>query len=167
MIDEPCGSIDVFPTVLAQAGLPPPDDRVIDGRDLMPVLTGEGSYPERPLFGMQGGELMSIRQGQFKLNVRTPQRTRYLEDARGWVDPRAPDGVTILAPSEQYRPDQYPGVLTGDEPVEMMLFDLHRDPAEQHNVAARYPDVVGRLRAEYESMLAEFPPELRPGRRSR
>ncbi|KAJ8252882.1 hypothetical protein GJAV_G00206620 [Gymnothorax javanicus] len=39
--DEPTSSMDIFPTVakLVEAGLP--DDREIDGRDLMPLLLGE------------------------------------------------------------------------------------------------------------------------------
>jgi uncharacterized sulfatase len=167
VIDEPCASVDVFPTVLTAASVPLPDDRVLDGKDLVPVLTAAGTgagtaYPERALYGMQGANLMTIRKGRFKLHVTPPQRTRYMENADDWVDPRAPDGVTILAPAEQYRPNQYPGVLTGDEPAPMMLFDLEHDPAEQHNVAAKYPDVVGRLRAEFETTLAQFPPEMRP-----
>ncbi len=62
-----------------------------------------------------------------------------------WPDPRAPDGVTILAPYEQYQPDAYPGLRTGDAPAAMQLYDLQADPGEQHDVAAAHPDVVKRL----------------------
>jgi hypothetical protein len=33
-----------------------------------------------------------------------------------WLDARAPDGVTILAPYEQCGPGEYPGLRTGDLP---------------------------------------------------
>ncbi|XP_059739309.1 steryl-sulfatase isoform X1 [Bos taurus] len=37
-IDEPTSNMDIFPTVAKLAGSPLPQDRVIDGRDLMPLL---------------------------------------------------------------------------------------------------------------------------------
>ena len=66
---------------------------------------------------------------------------------RRWVDARAPDGVTILAPFEQPQPDEYPGIRAGDAPHAMSLFDLDTDPAEQHDVAAQNAEVVARLKA--------------------
>jgi hypothetical protein len=66
------------------------------------------------------------------------------------VDPRGPDGVTLLAPYEQSQPAEYPGLRTGDETVALSLFDLENDPAEQRDVAAAHPDVVARLKARYD-----------------
>lgn len=156
VVAEPCGTIDVFPTLLKLAGVPVPDDRVIDGHDLWPVLTGDGSAPDRPLLSMQGDQLMTIRVGRFKLHARPPQRQRWIDEGDAWIDPRAPDGVTLLAPFEQARPSAFPGVQTGDAPAPMMLFDLERDPSEQHNVAAKYPDVASRLRVAFQAAQAEF-----------
>ncbi|XP_007449958.1 PREDICTED: steryl-sulfatase-like [Lipotes vexillifer] len=39
-IDEPTSNMDIFPTVVKLAGSPLPEDRIIDGRDLMPLLQG-------------------------------------------------------------------------------------------------------------------------------
>ncbi len=74
-----------------------------------------------------------------------------------WIDPRAPDGVTILAPYERYMPREHPGILTGEGPKPMMLFDLEADRAEQHDVAAEHPEVVQRLKSLYDATVAEMP----------
>ena len=39
---------DMFPTLLALAGLEPPGDRVLDGANVLPVLTGVAANVERP-----------------------------------------------------------------------------------------------------------------------
>ena len=67
------------------------------------------------------------------------------------------DGETLLAPYEQYKPNQFPGVHTGDAPKPMMLFDLEADSAEQHDVAAEHPEVVERLRGLYDRSAAQQP----------
>jgi uncharacterized sulfatase len=154
-----CASIDIFPTVCGLAGVPPPKNRVIDGRDLMPLLRGEAkSSPHEAIFAMGGQELRVVRSGKWKLHARLPQPGfQYLEDASKWVDQRGPDGVTILAPYEQARPNQYPGLRSGDPAQEVMLFDMEEDPGEQHNVAGQNPQVVIRLKKLFDQMDAQVP----------
>ena len=81
-----------------------------------------------------------------------PRRFSQLSPAQlaDWIDPRGPDGVTILAPFEQPKPTEHPGVTTGDKPTAMMLFDLEADRSEQHNVADAHPKVVKRLKAMFD-----------------
>jgi hypothetical protein len=43
--------------------------------------------------------------------------------------------------------------MTGDAPAPMQLFDLHDDPAEQTDVAARHPEIVRRLKAEFDRLI--------------
>ncbi len=151
---ELAASIDIFPTLLKLAGAAVPEDRVIDGRDIFPLMTSANAKtPHEAIFAMRGRELAIIRSGKWKLHVREPGTSQMFQP--GWVDPRRPDGVTILAPSEQATPYEYPGVITGDASKEMMLFDIHADPAEQHNVAAENPDVVQRLKAMFDEVNAE------------
>ncbi|MBI2825365.1 MAG: sulfatase [Planctomycetia bacterium] len=146
--------MDVFATALAATGVAPPEGRTIDGRDLVPMLTG-GKSPHDVIFGQQGPQLATVRDGRYKLHVVAP-RDRRPPSGEKWIDPRGPDGVTILAPYEQATPDEYPGATTGDPAKAMMLFDLAADPAEQHDVAAEHPDVVERLKARYDAMAKEF-----------
>ena len=101
---------------------------------------------------MQGAKLYTVRSGPWKLHVIAPNKPRTMKPDEKWIDQRAPDGVTILAPYEQAHPSQYPGVLTGDETKAMSLFNLETDPAEQHDVAEQHPDVVKRLKALYDEM---------------
>jgi arylsulfatase A-like enzyme len=150
---EPTIMMDLYVTALAAAGIEAPKDRTIDGRDIMPLLTGDAKSPHEALFCVQGKQLMTVRSGRWKLHPRgTPRRDNRPVD---WVDPRAPDGKTILAPDEQYTPADFPGVMTGDESTGAALFDLETDPSEQKNVAAQNPEVVRRLQALFDKMLAE------------
>jgi uncharacterized sulfatase len=163
--NSPAGTIDVLPTILEAAGLPAPTDRIIDGKDIWPLLTSPTAEgPHEAIFGMSGPNLMTVRSGKWKLHVGSPGKTaRRGED---WIDPRAPDGVTILAPYEQARPSQYPGATEGDEPKNMMLFDLQSDPAEQHELSDEHPEIVERLKAIYDKTLAAVP-EFKPPRGSK
>lgn len=163
--DAPAATIDVLPTICRLAGAEPPGDRIIDGRDLMPLLQDSSTAGRhQAIFGMQGESLACIRAGRWKLHVRSPGRPRFSdlsnEDLANWIDPRGPDGVTLLAPYEQPKPTQHPGLVTGDEPRDMMLFDLEADRGEQHDVAGQHPEVVQRLLAMFEQtheQVPEFP----------
>jgi uncharacterized sulfatase len=154
---EPAIMMDLFPTALAAANIPPPQGRVLDGRDILPLLTSAAKSPHEFIFGAQGSRLATVRNGRWKLHVLKPN-ARLLADHRPgqrWIDPRAPDGVTILAPYEQTTPDEHPGLTTGDEPKAMQLFDLVSDPGEQRDVAAQHPDIVARLKKAYDALEAQ------------
>ena len=115
------------------------------------------------IFGQQGARLATVRDGRWKLHVLPAGDRREPMPEGRWVDPRGPDGVTLLAPYEQYQPTDYPGLRTGDAPRASSLFDLEHDPGEQHDVAAEHPDVVARLEARCEEMTQQLPAAA-PGR---
>jgi uncharacterized sulfatase len=143
---EPAVMMDLFATSLAVCNIAPASDRVIDGADIRPLLTSDAKSPHKVIVGTQGPRLATVRDARWKLHV-LPANERNLRGSPGkkWIDPRAPDGVTLLAPYEQYQPTDYPGVTTGDAAKAMELFDLSTDPSEQHDVSAEHPDVVKRL----------------------
>ncbi|HEX5445285.1 MAG TPA: sulfatase-like hydrolase/transferase, partial [Pirellulales bacterium] len=152
---SPAVMMDLFSTVLKAAGIAPPEDRVIDGRDLMPLFLGDAPSRHEAIFGQQGARLATVRDARWKLHVLKPTEGfhRLSQLHQVWTDPRGPDGVTILAPHEQYspqRPHSYPGVLTGDAPQAMQLFDLENDPGEQTDIAGEHPEIVARLKALYD-----------------
>lgn len=159
--DVVLSSVDIFPTLLSLAGVTPPSDRIIDGKNIWPLLTGkETSSPHEAILGMRGLGLKFIRSGKWKLHVRSPGPLKGKNyDPETWSDPRGPDGVTILAPHEQPNPSQHPGITTGDGPEEMMLFNLEKDPEEQHDVADENSEVVKKLKSifdKYEKQVPEF-----------
>jgi arylsulfatase A-like enzyme len=148
-------TMDLFATTLAAAGVASPADRVIDGQDLLPVLVGESRSRHDVIVGLTAQRMATVRDARWKLHV-LPARDRRDDPEKGrWVDPRAPDGVTILAPFEQARPAEYPGTRTGDVTGPMSLFDLEHDPAELRDVAPQYPDIVARLKARYDQIVQQ------------
>jgi arylsulfatase A-like enzyme len=153
---EPTVMMDLFATALAAAGVPLPGDRVIDGKNLLPLLSGSDEPVHEVIFGQQGPRLATIRDSRWKLHVLPARDTRVYRPGEPWVDPRGPDGVTILAPYEQARPQDYPGLRTGDPTGAMSLFDLEHDPAEQHNVADQHRDIVTRMKSQFDQMSKEL-----------
>lgn len=151
---EPAITMDLFATVLKVANIAAPRDRVIDGRDILPLCTSTAKSPHAALIGAQGSQLATVRDVQWKLHV-LPGKDPFLgltKKGGVWTDQRGPDGKTILAPLEQYQPSDHPGLRTGDEPAAMQLFDLKSDPGEQHNVAEKHPDVVARLKLQLDEL---------------
>src|SRR5207248_8300258 len=49
VINMPCGTIDIFPTVLEVAGVQAPNDRPLDGISLVPLLDGRMSERSKPV----------------------------------------------------------------------------------------------------------------------
>ncbi|MCX7827495.1 MAG: sulfatase-like hydrolase/transferase, partial [Verrucomicrobiae bacterium] len=161
----PAITMDLFTTALKAAGIAPPDDRVIDGKDIMPLFTSDAKSPHEAVFGQRRERLAVVCDERWKLHVLPPTFGFATKPGERWIDPRGPDGVTILAPYEQYQPTDHPGLQTGDAPVAMMLFDLQNDPGEQHNVASQHPEVVARLKLLYDRMNKDVPPPSAPAKK--
>jgi arylsulfatase A-like enzyme len=78
VVDAPAMNIDLFPTLLALAGLPLPTDRIVDGADLAPVWIGGAPGPDRLLFYFPtlGATPDAVRDARFKLRRETGQELR-------------------------------------------------------------------------------------------
>lgn len=68
-IDEILTTMDLLPTFAHLAGTKGPQDRVIDGRDIWPVLTEKAASPHQAYFYHQGEEFKAVRSGKWKLYV--------------------------------------------------------------------------------------------------
>lgn len=66
---EVCGTIDLLPTFARLAGARVPADRVIDGRDIWPLMAGQpgAKSPHRAFFYYRGNNLEAVRSGKWKL----------------------------------------------------------------------------------------------------
>lgn len=69
-IDALTTAMDLLPTFAGLAGAEVPYDRVIDGKDIWPVLTEQAASPHQALFYHQGAELKALRSGKWKLHVK-------------------------------------------------------------------------------------------------
>lgn len=86
-IETPAMNIDLFPTFLTAAGISVPEDRVVDGVDLAPLLKGDSDVTyERQLFFARGGGFVAVR---------GPDRLKYVarhrsENSAYWVANHGP-----------------------------------------------------------------------------
>jgi arylsulfatase A-like enzyme len=67
----PFSGMDLLPTFMGLAGGKPPENRIIDGKDIWPLLSGqtkESPHESLPFF--YGGELQGLRAGKWKLLIR-------------------------------------------------------------------------------------------------
>ena len=120
---EPAMTIDVLPTLARLAGAATPADRVIDGRDIWPLLTGgtKAKSPHDALYFYWGPELHAVRSGRWKLHLPHPYQSLQTTGADG-------------APGSYMRKE-----------IDLSLFDLEADPGETKNLATTNPDVVKEL----------------------
>ncbi|MBS2211789.1 sulfatase [Carboxylicivirga mesophila] len=68
--DEPIAAMDLFTTMARIAGADVPDDRVIDGKNILPLMKGVKSAksPHKAIYGFRAtGGLMSVRYKNWKL----------------------------------------------------------------------------------------------------
>ena len=140
---EPAAMFDLLPTFAKLAGTRPPVDRVIDGKDIWPLIACQpgAASPHEAFFFACDGELQAVRAGTWKLHL--AHKYQALAEAG--------TGGT---------PGRYVTKSIGPA-----LFDLRQDVAEEADVAAAHPDVVERLTR----MATEFENDIKahgrpPGR---
>jgi arylsulfatase A len=87
-------TMDLFPTCLTAAGGKIPGDRIIDGKDILPMLKGVEPTPNQELYYQRGEWVEAVREGEWKY--------RYARVDRGH-DPIEPELYNLeLDWSERY-----------------------------------------------------------------
>jgi arylsulfatase A-like enzyme len=128
VIDETVVGVDLFPTILALARLPLPEDRVIDGESLAGLLRGQNWERRHPVYFHRISTLEALREGRFKYHDR---HGVFFGNPMDWA----------WGPMRKRGP---------------WLFDLELDPDESYDVSATYPDVATRLGAALERRRQEL-----------
>ncbi len=134
--DEILGNIDMLPTFAKLAGATLNADKTIDGRDVSTLLFDATPGPVRDthLYYDSGiGQLMAIRQGDWKLFIKTPVEKGGKRKGKKAVQDSSP-----------------------------ALYNLKTDVAETTDVASRNPEIVARLAAEAKTRNAEIMANQRP-----
>jgi len=71
VVEEMAMNIDIFPTLLQLNGIPLPEDRIIDGKDIMPLLSGSvQETPHDHLFYHWGKKILAVRDKNYKYHTR-------------------------------------------------------------------------------------------------
>lgn len=125
--------MDLLPTFARLAGTEAPKDRIIDGKDIWPLLAGEAgakSPYDAFFYHTAQGQLAAVRQGKWKLHVVAPGGR---PQTKGAPQEKAP-----------------------------LLFDLLTDIGETKNVAGEHPDIVARLTDIFRRFDADLQAHLRP-----
>jgi len=150
VVDEPAMNIDLFPTVMRLAGLSLPADRVIDGADIWPLISGEqDAAVERPLFFFHDYDVEAVRMGPWKY---FRSNSHYVWpvplDKQDNIAGRLTSGYNYTPPGSSV---SVPTLGTWP-----LLYHVERDPGEAYNVATTSPDVVRTLEERLDAWRDEF-----------
>lgn len=142
--------IDVTPTVLEMCGVEKPSDRHLDGRSLLPLMKGTGGeWPERTLFFQQSRPDAAHR--------------IYGDEPRPFVNCAARGQRYKIVMASTKAEEMY---FQAIGPEETQLYDLETDPGEQNNIARAHPEIVTKLRAEYEAWFHDVAKGIAPAVRN-
>ncbi len=146
--NELAATIDVLPTIAKLVGAKLPAGRVIDGKDIWPLMSGQpgAKSPHEAYYYYWGQEIQAVRSGRWKLHL--PHAYPSLGEPRG----------------SGGKPGPYVQKRIG-----LALYDLETDVGEKTDRASEHPDVVRRLQALAEQARDDLGDSRtkRPGRNVR
>lgn len=122
---EPAMTIDILPTIAGVIGAELPAERIIDGRDIWPLMAGEpdAESPHDAFYFYWGKHLQAVRSGPWKLHL--PHSYRTLNGR--------PGGQGGL-------PAKYEQAQIGQS-----LFNLVEDVGESQDVSQDHPEVMEHM----------------------
>jgi arylsulfatase A-like enzyme len=133
--DRAFGSIDLYPTLAALAGVPL-QEKDTDGRNVWPLMRGdEGAMnPHRHYFISIGWDLEAVITSDGKWKLHLPH---------GYRD--------VIRPGHDGERGE-----TKTSMIEESLFNLIDDPSEQDNLITKHPDIATELREAGAAYLKRF-----------
>lgn len=128
VVDRVAAHIDVTPTLVELAGAAAPEEPRLDGRSLAPLLRGRSAdWPDRTLF-------FQWHRGD------APERYR-----------------AFAARSQRYKLMQPDGHNANPMPAapRLQLYDMTADHLQARDLSAAHPEIVERMKAEYDRWFEE------------
>ncbi len=126
--DELCTMMDWLPTFAGLAGAQRPRDRIIDGKNIRPLLSGDenAKTPYKVFYYYLMDQLQAVREGNWKLHLALENKYDGIDKSRFYGS------------------------------SELRLIDLSKDLKEKHDVSGEYPEVVDRLLGYAEEISKEL-----------
>lgn len=129
--------MDLFPTIANLVGADMPDDRVIDGKDIWPLLTEQADEsPHEVYFYYRLNQLQAVRLGEWKLHLEGMRR--------------------------DYNNVHYDYSDDFNFRQREELYNLKEDVGEQRNLVLDHPEIVKKLRRAVEEHKKEIEENSRP-----
>lgn len=150
---------DYAATILALAGVKPPEDYRLDGVSLAPVLRGVESGPLRQETFHEIGYARAVKTPKWKyIAVRYPPEIQRRIDAGERFPafksaPPIPQPYHVANSHLGFNSSRHnPHYFEADQ-----LFDLENDPQEKNNLIDQHPEVVADLKTRLTQYLRTFP----------
>ncbi|XP_047621602.1 steryl-sulfatase [Phacochoerus africanus] len=158
-LDAPTSNMDLFPTVANLAGAPLPEDRIIDGRDLMPLLLGQSQRSDHEfLFHYCNFYLNAIRWH--------PRNSTSIWKAFFFTPKFSPEGANGCFATHVCFCHGH-SITHHDPPL---LFDISQDPRETDPLTPTSEprfweilEVMQQAAARHTRTLQDVPDQLSPG----
>lgn len=131
---DPCGLIDIFPTIHKLIDSKHTLDYTIDGVSLLPLFKGESMKRDKPLYVFYHRSAAAVlRDGDWCLI--------------GNLSEKGPQINYFAKPQMEF--------ILRAIPSTFELYNLRNDIGQKNNVAAKYPEIVERLKEEMISLYIE------------
>ncbi len=139
--DEPITGMDLLPTLTRIAVGVVPDARVIDGKDIWPLLTrkSDAKSPHKAVYYLRGRGVQAIRVGDWKYRVATEK------------------------PAKEKKSKRQPAGDSKSKKVDVeTLYNLRDDIGEQTNLIDVHPEIAQRLKRQLSTFETDLRKILRP-----
>ena len=139
--DEAITGMDLLPTLTRLAGGDVPDDRVIDGKDIWPLLAGkpDAKSPHEAIYYLRGRSVDAIRVGDWKYRMATDKPSKVKKSKKQPAAESQPKKVSVET-----------------------LYNLSDDIGENTNLIDEHPEIARRLKWKLASFETELRKNLRP-----
>ncbi|MFN3189417.1 MAG: sulfatase [Aureliella sp.] len=139
--DEAITGMDLLPTLARLAGGDAPNDRVIDGKDIWPLLTSkpDAKSPHEAIYYLRGRSVQGIRVGDWKYRIANDKPPKVKRSERQSVADSKPRKVSFET-----------------------LYNLSDDIGEQTNLIDEHPELAKRLKRQLATFETELKRNLRP-----